>query len=215
MKTKEIDDLRRALSRRLAEAAAGIFPAVVTAVEAASRTCRVEAESGDYEGVRLFAVEDGRLRGLTVYPAVGSQVLVARIGGSNDLLVVSTGEVDAVEITRGDELSLRIDADGVSVAMGEARAAVTRDKVEAAHIAGAVTVDASGARMVSASGMTLGVSAQGVSMGGKNGGLKKTLSDLCEALSRLTVTIGTGASGTPVNAAEFAAINERLNEYLL
>ena len=214
MNSKEFDNLRIKLTRRLDAAARGIFPARVTAVDPVARTCQVEAESGEYEGVRLFAVEDRRLRGLTVYPTVGSQVLVARIGGSNDLLVVSTGEVDAVEITRGDELALRIDADGVSVAMGEARAVVTPDRVEAAHTGGMVTADASGVRLVNASGMTLGVSAEGVSMGGKNGGLKKTLSDLCGALSRLTVTIGTGASGTPVNAAEFAAINERLNDYL-
>lgn len=45
-------------------------------------------------------------------------------------------------------------------------------------------------------------------------GLKKTLSDLCDAINRLTVTTQSGPSGTPINAAEFSAIKQELNKYL-
>lgn len=45
-------------------------------------------------------------------------------------------------------------------------------------------------------------------------GLKKTLTDLCEAIGRLTVTTQSGPSGVPINAAEFSAIKQELNKYL-
>lgn len=45
-------------------------------------------------------------------------------------------------------------------------------------------------------------------------GLKKTLTDLCDAINRLTVTTQSGPSGTPINAAEFSAIKQELNKYL-
>lgn len=45
-------------------------------------------------------------------------------------------------------------------------------------------------------------------------GLKKTLSELCDAIGRLTVTTSMGPSGTPINATEFSTIKSDLNNYL-
>lgn len=44
--------------------------------------------------------------------------------------------------------------------------------------------------------------------------LKKTLSDLCDAIGQLTVTTGTGPSGIPINKLQFDAIKEDLDNYL-
>lgn len=45
-------------------------------------------------------------------------------------------------------------------------------------------------------------------------GLRKTLSDLCDALGRLTVTTAVGASGPPINITEFQKIRKELDQYL-
>ena len=45
-------------------------------------------------------------------------------------------------------------------------------------------------------------------------GLKKTLSDLIDAINLLTVPTGTGPSGTPINSATFTNIKTDLNNYL-
>lgn len=45
-------------------------------------------------------------------------------------------------------------------------------------------------------------------------GLLKTLTDLCAALEKLTVTTAWGPSGTPINAAEFTRIKQDLKTYL-
>jgi hypothetical protein len=51
----------------------------------------------------------------------------------------------------------------------------------------------------------------------KNGssGLKKTLSDLIDAINLMTVPTGTGPSGTPINAATFTDIKTDLANYLI
>jgi len=45
-------------------------------------------------------------------------------------------------------------------------------------------------------------------------GLKKTLSDLIDAVNLLTVPTGTGPSGTPINATTFTNIKTDLDNYL-
>jgi len=45
-------------------------------------------------------------------------------------------------------------------------------------------------------------------------GLRKTLTDLCSAIEKLTVTTAMGPSGTPTNAAAFTKIKQELNDYL-
>lgn len=45
-------------------------------------------------------------------------------------------------------------------------------------------------------------------------GIKKTLSDLCDAICALTVTTAVGPSGAPINVAQFKQIKEELNDFL-
>ena len=46
-------------------------------------------------------------------------------------------------------------------------------------------------------------------------GLKKTLSDLLDAITKMTVTTATGPSGTPINAVDFTNIKDDLDNYLI
>ena len=59
------------------------------------------------------------------------------------------------------------------------------------------------------------VTPEGIRFGGKAQGLKNTLTALCDAISKLTVTIPQGTSGTPVNAPTFSLIKQHLNDYLI
>lgn len=61
---------------------------------------------------------------------------------------------------------------------------------------------------------TLRLTPQGITVCRGESGLKKTLSDLCDAIGRLTVTTATGPSGTPINVAEFKQIQNELSQYL-
>ena len=45
-------------------------------------------------------------------------------------------------------------------------------------------------------------------------GLKKTLEELIDAITKLTVTTGIGPSGVPINIADFIKIKQGLNDYL-
>lgn len=45
-------------------------------------------------------------------------------------------------------------------------------------------------------------------------GLKKTLEELIDAITKLTVTTGVGPSGVPINVADFIKIKQGLNDYL-
>ena len=179
MKTEE--RLRQLFESRLAEAASGSFYGEVLAVDETSRTCTVDVQGGQYEGVLLYAVENADLRGGVRFPAVGSMVLVARIDGSERLYVAMVSEVDKVVFTLGDDMQTECSDAGISVQVGDT---------------------------------SLRIDGDGIALGRGTSGLLTTLERLLDALCALTVTTGTGPSGTPVNAAEFRQIKEDLKNYL-
>lgn len=76
-----------------------------------------------------------------------------------------------------------------------------------------LTIDVEGVRLRSDT-TTMQAIAGGFTITRGNSGLKKTLGDLCDAISRLTVSTGTGPSGTPINIAEFTTIKQDLENYL-
>ena len=90
----DIIELRRRLSGIGRAPGGETFPATVRGVDGDRRTCTVEAESVTYDDVLLYAVADAGRRGFCFLPAVGSIVLVSRLGGSNELYVAMFSEVD-------------------------------------------------------------------------------------------------------------------------
>ena len=61
---------------------------------------------------------------------------------------------------------------------------------------------------------TIQASTGGLTFSRGSSSLKKTLTDLCDALGALTVPTGTGPSGVPINKAQFDLIKQGLNDYL-
>ena len=141
----------------------------------------MEAESVTYDGVSLFAVENPKLKGPCIIPAVGSTVLVGRIGGSNELYIAMFSQIDKVLLTIGDDFVLEIGSQGIGI---------------------------------KADTTTIQASTGGLTFSRGSSSLKKTLTDLCDALGALTVPTGTGPSGVPINKAQFDLIKQGLNDYL-
>lgn len=102
------NDLAAALTRRLSAAASQAMPGIVTAVDENERTATVAIDGLPYKDVRLHAVSDGRLKGFCFIPKVGSGVMVGRIGGSNELYVAMSSEVDRMFLTIAEKQSVEI-----------------------------------------------------------------------------------------------------------
>lgn len=63
-------------------------------------TCTVD----DYEGVRLNAIVDNLASRMTIYPKIGSKVIIGRLEGEDDAFLVRTSEIDRVTIEIEDHL---------------------------------------------------------------------------------------------------------------
>ena len=195
--SKDIAELRRRLFRGSDFDTAETFYASVVSVDEAARTCVVEAEEVQYDDVLLHAVADSEQRGFCFIPAPGSTVLVSRIGGSNELYVSMFAEVDRVLLTIEDKMSAAIDAEGLTLEVGETKIEASAEGVK-----------------VAAKDTKLEATANGLELSRSGAGLLKTLTDLCDAILQLTVSTAVGPSSVPVNAAAFMSIKQELNKYL-
>lgn len=63
-------------------------------------------------------------------------------------------------------------------------------------------------------GTEFSVGKDGYKLNRAGSGLLKTLTDLCSAIEKLTVTTAMGPSGVPINAAAFTKIKQDLKNYL-
>lgn len=71
------------------------FPATIKAVDHNDGSCEVDTIAGlTFYNVRLRSNIGGDQGGMIVYPAVGSPVIVGRIGNSNQLYVIKYGAAD-------------------------------------------------------------------------------------------------------------------------
>ncbi|MEG1554589.1 MAG: hypothetical protein RRZ64_08535 [Rikenellaceae bacterium] len=160
----EVAEIKRLFNRRLTQASATSFMAIVKEVNAANRTCVVAADGVSYDDVLLYSVVDGLKKGIVIIPSIQSVVIVSRIGGSNELYISMFSEIDKTLLAIED-------------------------------------VDC----CVSKNGYKFNVGSSGI---------KKTLTDLVDAISKLTVTTAVGPSGTPINVADFQKIKRELDKYL-
>lgn len=127
---KDIAEIRRRLAALGGMPGGETFPATVRSVDEARRTCTVEAGGVSYDDVRLHAVADAERKGFCFIPAVGSVVLVSRIGGSNELFAAMFSTVDRVLLTIGERVSAALDADGLTFAAGDTALEATADGLE-------------------------------------------------------------------------------------
>lgn len=194
---REIEDTRRKFYEKVS-GGEPVFQAVVTEVDEKEFTCTVKQDDAvDYFDVRLRGLVKAELKGFAFIPAIGSTVLVSRIGRSNELFVCQFTEVDKLIFTSGD-ISLTCDADKIDVLKG--------DKLSVHIDTESITMKADQA--------TIKATTAGLTLTKGSSGLKKTLDDLLTAIQALTVTTGVGPSGTPINIADFIKVQQDLSNYL-
>lgn len=191
------EGIRRMFERRLQEAAETVFYGEVSAVNEGSRTCTVVMEDIPYENVLLYAVENTELKGQVLIPRIGSTVLVERI--ANDRYFVAMfSEVAKVLLTIGENTIVEVSEECVRIQSGE-KTTVTADAEKCLLQVGESVVKAT---------------EKGLTFVKGGAGLKKTLEELIDAITKLTVTTGVGPSGVPINVADFIKIKQGLNDYL-
>lgn len=122
---KELDELKRIVGRRFAEAGAVSFYATVESVDEQRRTCTVSAEGVTYEEVLLYAVDKAALKGFCLIPTVKSTVVVARVAAGSHLYVELFSEVSKVLLTVGDKVAASVDEKGCLTTVGKSTLKVT------------------------------------------------------------------------------------------
>lgn len=106
------------------------FYARVKSVDPDKRVCVVTDHNGiDYDDVLLYAIENIDLKGFVFIPKVDSNVIVSRIGASNELFISLFSEVDKVLLTIGDNVNVSIDDKELSYESGNTEITATGDKV--------------------------------------------------------------------------------------
>lgn len=89
--------------------------ATIESVDEAKRTCTAKIGNISREGILLYAVTQDSLKGVCVFPKVGSRVLVANVGEGRSFVTMCS-EVDKVVVTIGDKTGLIVSEQGVEVA---------------------------------------------------------------------------------------------------
>lgn len=106
------------------------FYARVKSVDPDKRVCVVTDHNGiDYDDVLLYAIENIDLKGFVFIPKVDSNVIVSRIGASNELFISLFSEVDKVLLTIGDNVNVSIDDKELSYKSGNTDITATGDAV--------------------------------------------------------------------------------------
>lgn len=96
-----------------------VFQAQVSGVDESARTCTVKTGGITYGDVRLYSVVKPELKGFAFIPVVGSIVLVARIGDSNELCIVQFSEVEKVIFTIAEDFTLSVTGGSVELSVPE------------------------------------------------------------------------------------------------
>lgn len=102
-----------------------VFSGTVSAVDEKNRTCSVQVENVTYEEVKLYGIVQGDLKGFCFIPKTGSHVLVARIGGSNELFVAMFTEVERAVLTIGENTTVEVSEECVRIQSGESTVKAT------------------------------------------------------------------------------------------
>lgn len=105
-----------------------IQPATVTAVNETDGTCDVR----DIDGIELFdirlrAAQDGDNNGLTVIPALDSQVLIGNVGNSPNSWVVISTTISQKVIAKVDEVILTIEGGLLIIEKGTSKFEIGSD----------------------------------------------------------------------------------------
>ncbi|MEG2276682.1 MAG: hypothetical protein RSA53_05535 [Odoribacter sp.] len=185
-----MSDIRKAI-QRLAEKNEELYLklAIVDAVDAVKRTCDVSPLDGSAPilGVNLQANQSGKT-GLLILPVTGSYVAVAFLD-RNTGCVVLTDQIESVEVKIGG-CTVDIDQSGCGIELDGQKVSISNSGLSVEMTSGKLMI--------------------------KNSlySLKDALTDLTKALSAMTVVTQAGPV-PPVNVADFASIEVKINTLLL
>ncbi len=143
MSGKNMELIRQMLAGRLREASSFTVYATVKEVDEAKRTCKAEIGDVVYEDILLYSIENPLLKGFVFIPSIDSRVLVSRVG-TDRLYVVQFSQVDKVILTLND-LELTIDADIIDLKKGEnITVRIDADKLEVVNDTTTIKVTTAG-----------------------------------------------------------------------
>lgn len=94
-----LDELLQQVVRKSSLKTGKYSISVGTVKEVNGDTCTVDF----YEDVRLNAITDDLESQITIYPRIGSNVIIAQLEGEDDSFVVSVSEIDRVVIKIGKQ----------------------------------------------------------------------------------------------------------------
>lgn len=197
MSGKKIDELSRAVDKRFSRASSQSFFAQMKSVDDKKRICVVTVGELEYVDVLLYSTVKADLKGIHCIPKVGSQVVVSRLQGTDNLFVSQYSEVDKIIITIGDKVTAEMDSERLSYINDKCSVTATDKEIELKQNETTVKVTDKGLTLVKGSF-----------------GLLKTLDALCDAITKLTVSTAVGASTPPINLADFTKIKTELKNYM-
>lgn len=125
MSGKKIDELSRAVDKRFSRASTQSFFARVKSVDDKKRICVVTVGELEYVDVLLYSTVKADLKGVHCIPKIGSQVVVSRLQGTDNLFVSQYSEVDKIIITIGDKVTAEMDDKSVDVKVNETEVKIT------------------------------------------------------------------------------------------
>ncbi len=88
-----------------------ILPVIVESVDKINNTCEVKYDNLEFGGIRLQAAIKENQKGIKVYPAVNSSVLIQKLGNKGEWFVCMFSEVEEI-ITEIGELKQTTNKDG-------------------------------------------------------------------------------------------------------
>lgn len=91
-----------------------IIPVQVISVNKNNATCNVHYNDLEFGEIRLQAIIGTNIKGLKLYPKIGSIILVQKIGKHGQYIVIGFSEIEEYEITI-EQVTFKINNNGITM----------------------------------------------------------------------------------------------------
>jgi len=170
----------------------------VTAFDKKKGLADVQINDGPEQfDIRVRAVADDKDTGLVITPKTGSYVLVASIENKPESsYICGFSEIDEFYIKIPD-VEFTLDKNGCLLKVPQAELNLTKDVLSVKIPQSELVIDKQGILMKQGSNV-----------------MGAIVGEFLDAIMQLTVTTGTGPSGTPINMASFQMIKQKFSQLL-
>ncbi|MCT4614556.1 MAG: hypothetical protein N4A49_06740 [Marinifilaceae bacterium] len=104
-------NIKESIENLIKDYSSDIVLAKIVSIDYDKKTCVVSLGSVEYVDVRLNSIVKTELPGLTVFPKIGSMVLINQIANSSEMYVVNTSEIDRFSL-KIEDFCLDVSEDG-------------------------------------------------------------------------------------------------------